>query len=257
MIKKSSIDAKELNKFTKTSEEWWDTEGEFKILHKINPLRIDYIVQKILYSTHPDPKPKTGSKMEAAASGARPILSNVSILDVGCGGGLISIPLCKLGAKITALDANNHNIIAASLRAKAQNLTIEFVTATAEEYLATGILHDIVICLEVIEHVSDPQEFMHTLTKLVKPGGMIILSTINRTPKSYAQAIIMAEYVLNWVKAGTHDYHKFIKPSELNKMLQGTKFYIDELKGLKFNPIAKDWYLSENIDVNYFACLKS
>lgn len=233
MTQKTSIDQVELNKFNKTIEEWWDKNGEFKTLHDINPVRIKYIMDKI-----------GDSHLRGN--------DNISIIDIGCGGGLISVPLHKLGAKVTGLDANKHNIEAASKYAKKNKLGIEFINSTAEEHKGK---YDVVLCLEVIEHVANPEEFVQNLTRLVKDGGMIILSTINRTVKSYLQAIIMAEYVLRWVPTGTHDYTKFIKPSELKNMLKNSKFQIKELKGLKLNPLTNIWYLDDNIDVNYFACI--
>lgn len=237
MTKKSSIDQKELNKFNKTTEEWWDESGEFKTLHDINPIRIKYIIDKV-------------TKHFNINNSSEHPLEGLEILDVGCGGGLISVPICKLGAKVTALDANENNIKASSEYAKKHKLKIEFINNTVENHSG---LYDVLLCLEVIEHVGNIKEFVQNLTKLLKPHGMIILSTINRTIKSYFQAIIMAEYILKWIPINTHNYAKFVKPSELKNMLENTEFQLEELCGLKLSPLTKTWYLSDDIDVNYFA----
>jgi len=247
MTKNSSIDQNELNKFSKTSKQWWDESGEFKILHKINPIRLKYISDKLIehFNIH-----------EVSTENAKP-LTDLDIMDIGCGGGLISIPICQLGAKVTAIDANNYNIQASCEQAQKSNLEINFINITVEEYIKTypNNLYDVVLCLEVVEHVANQQEFIQNLLKLTKPTGILILSTINRTIKSYTQAIIAAEYILKWVPTNTHDYSKFLKPSELNKIIKQTDFYLKDLTGLKFNPLTSNWYLSDDIDVNYFACI--
>jgi 2-polyprenyl-6-hydroxyphenyl methylase/3-demethylubiquinone-9 3-methyltransferase len=245
MTRKSSIDQEELNKFNRTYEQWWDRSGEFKTLHDINPIRIKYITDKIR------------EKFNIKGTISDP-LKNLDIIDVGCGGGLISMPMSDLGSNVTCLDANENNIKAASDYAKQHNLQVEFVNSTVEEFIfATKkpSSYDVVLCLEVIEHVANPPEFVQNLTKLLKPNGLMILSTINRTLKSYLQAIIMAEYVLGWMPRGTHDYNKFVKPSELKKMIQDSAFDLQELMGLKLNPLLNEWYLADDIDVNYFACI--
>ena len=249
MTKKSSIDQNELNKFNKTSDEWWDKSGEFKILHKITPIRIKYIHDKIIEHFN----------IHEALSQTSKSLVDLDIIDVGCGGGLVSTPICQLGAKVTAIDANTYNIKALSEYSKETNLDINCINITVEEYISTypNKLYDVVICLEVVEHVANQKEFVQNLLKLLKPTGMLILSTINRTVKSYAQAIIAAEYILKWVPVNTHDHAKFVKPSELYNLLSQSKFHMKDLTGLKFNPITNTWYLSDDIDVNYFACIVS
>ncbi len=247
MDKKSSVDQNELNKFNKTSKEWWNKSGEFKILHQINPLRIQYINDKIAEHFNSiengDGNPKS--------------LKKLNIIDVGCGGGLISVPIYQLGAKVTAIDANSYNIKALSEYTSSNNLDINPINTTVEEYISNypAQLHDVVLCLEVLEHVSNQSAFIQNLLRLLKPTGMLILSTINRTIKSYAQAIIAAEYILKWVPSNTHDYSKFLKPSELCKMLEANNFRLKNLTGLKFDIITNTWYLSDDIDVNYFACV--
>lgn len=237
----TSIDKVELEKFSKTAKEWWDTDGEFKMLHKINPVRLEYLKTKIV--NHYSLEHKNDSA-----------LSDLKILDVGCGGGLISMPLAQMGANVMAIDANENNINAASVYAKENNIDLELKHITAESLLLESKQSfDVVVSLEVIEHVANPKEFVHNLTKLVKPGGMVVISTINRTLKSYIYAIVMAEYVLGWVPKKTHDHSKFIKPSELNKMIDNTGLSLKELKGMTLDLSTTKWQLSTDIDVNYFA----
>lgn len=245
MNKESSVDQNEVNKFNKTSEEWWDKSGEFKILHQINPIRIQYMNDKIA---------EHFNSIQNKEDDLQP-LKNLNIIDVGCGGGLISVPICQLGAKVTAIDANSYNIKALSEYTKNNNLSINPINTTVEEYINNypDQLYDVVLCLEVLEHVSNQSAFIQNLLKLLKPTGILILSTINRTIKSYAHAIIAAEYILKWVPTNTHDYSKFLKPSELYKILEVNNFHLKNLTGLKFDIITNSWYLSDDIDVNYFA----
>ena len=247
MNKESSVDQNEVNKFNKTSEEWWDKSGEFKILHQINPIRIQYINDKIA---------EHFNSIQNKEDDLQP-LKNLNIIYVGCGGGLISVPICQLGAKVTAIDANSYNIKALSEYTKNNNLSINPINTTVEEYISNypDQLYDVVLCLEVLEHVSNQSAFIQNLLKLLKPTGILILSTINRTIKSYAHAIIAAEYILKWVPTNTHDYSKFLKPSELYKILEVNNFHLKNLTGLKFDIITNSWYLSDDIDVNYFACI--
>ena len=230
---KSSIDQEELAKFSKTDKEWWDPKGEFEPLHKLNPLRIKYInsvISKHFKST-----------------------KDLKLLDVGCGGGLVSVPMFKSGFKVTGLDANEHNIKAADEHAKHNKLDIEYINITVEEHIDLGKKYDVVLCLEVIEHVANPEEFVKNISQLVTNGGLVIFSTINRTKKSYLLAIIMAEYILRWVPKKTHDYSKFVKPSEFVHMLQDTTLNLKELKGMSLSPVTQKWNLSDDIDVNYFS----
>lgn len=229
----SSIDPEELNKFSKTEQEWWDLEGEFKPLHAIHPVRVEYIDSIIK-------KHFQNSK-------------NLKLIDVGCGGGLSSESMCQAGLKVTGLDANESNIKAAISHAKRSNLDINYINSTVEEHVKSSNKYDVVLCLEVIEHVANPEEFVKNISKLLADGGVIIFSTINRTKKAYLLAIIMAEYVLRLVPQKTHDYSKFVKPSEFVGMSQDTKLKLQELKGMSFSPISQNWYLSDDIDVNYFA----
>lgn len=234
----SSIDKDELKKFDTIANKWWDVNGEFKILHDINPLRIKYIQEKI--RSHFKLKNKNSIK-------------KIKLLDIGCGGGLVSSELCKLGIIVTALDASANNISVAKNYAKHNKLSIKYLNCTAEELVAQNEKFDVVLCLEVIEHISNPQEFVANITKLMAPQGMLIISTINRSAKSYMLAIIMAEYILGWVPKGTHDYNKFVKPSELNNFLEPHRLSLIELKGLIYDLCSKNWQLSSDVDVNYFA----
>ncbi len=236
----SSIDKKELEKFAKISHEWWNEDGEFGILHQITPIRLAYIVDTI--------------KSHYNLNEKDVFSSNLNILDVGCGGGLVSAPLSKLGFNVTAIDALEGNINTANDYARKNNLTINYLRSTIEE-LPNTKLYDVIICLEVIEHIDNVPAFMLNLTKLVKPGGMTIISTINRTKKAYLLAIIAAEYILSWVPKNTHDYNKFLKPSEIYEILKGNNISIEELKGLVFDIANNKWQLSDDIDVNYFAYL--
>ncbi|ABV75236.1 3-demethylubiquinone-9 3-methyltransferase [Rickettsia akari str. Hartford] len=233
----SSIDKKELAKFEKISHNWWNKDGEFGLLHRINPIRLEYIIEKITahYNRH---------------------LSKLEILDVGCGGGLIAMPLAAQGFNVTAIDALQSNIETASTYAKENNVKINYLQSTIEE-LESDKLYDVVICIEVIEHVGNVQQFILNLVKHIKPNGMAIISTINRTKKAYALGIIVAEYILGWVPKNTHDYTKFLKPSEIYEMLTDTDIEIKELKGLVYDPAKNEWKLSDDIDVNYFMCLGS
>lgn len=240
MIENSSIDDLEIKKFNKTLDEWWDVNGEFKMLHDITPIRMSYITSKLKQHFNITDFNKSDTKLD--------------IVDIGCGGGLVTVPLAKLGLNTSGVDASLQNIQAAMAYANRNNLQINYINSTAEDLAKENKKYDCVLCLEVIEHVANVEEFIHNLTKLLKPGGILILSTINRNIKSYMLAIFMAEYILGWVHKNTHDYSKFLKPSELNSILLTNNMKITELKGLTFNLLDQSWRLSSDIDVNYFAC---
>lgn len=235
----SSIDREELNKFSKISNQWWDLEGGFKILHKINPLRVKFISDKIKqhFNRLDNDKP----------------LINLNILDIGCGGGLITGPLYKLGGNVTGIDPSPENINVARAYANKHDLKINYINSTPEELSRQAERFEVILCLEVIEHVVDPNYFIKSFTNLLLPGGMLIISTINRTIKSYFLAILMAEYILSWVARKTHDYNKFLKPSEINSILKNNQLTLKELTGVVFNLTDGTWQLSQDIDVNYFA----
>ena len=244
MVNISSIDPIELAKFNKTSQEWWDPEGEFKMLHKINPTRSNYIKLKAIEHFNLDPlldKP----------------LANLNLIDIGSGGGLICKSMYEFGANVTGLDANKQNSKASTHHANEHGLNINYINDTVENYASSNAQKfDIALCLEVIEHVANPDLFINNVSSLVKPGGLLIYSTINRTLKSYGLAIIMAEYVLGWIPKQTHQYSKFIRPSELTNMLSNTNWRLTELKGMNLSLPENIWHMSDDIDVNYFAIFK-
>jgi 2-polyprenyl-6-hydroxyphenyl methylase/3-demethylubiquinone-9 3-methyltransferase len=235
----SSIDQEEIDKFSRMSEEWWDTEGKLRTLHDINAIRISYIRKQIL-----EQFPNVNNSIS--------ILKGLDVLDIGCGGGILSEPLHRLGAKVTAVDASDKNISIAKEHAKIQNLNINYICTTAEDLAKKNLQFDIVLCLEIIEHVANPSHFIESCSKMLKPGGLFFISTINRTAKSYLQAIIGAEYILRWIPVGTHSWNKFLKPSEIDADLRKNNIKIIDIKGLKYNPLKPEkWYLDKEIDVNY------
>lgn len=239
---KSSVDQTELRKFSNIAGSWWQKDGEFKMLHQINPLRLSYITNKI--------------KDHFTINDNISLLSNLEILDVGCGGGLISCELSRLEANVTGIDAIQTNIDIATLHAQKENLQINYLKSTIEELVAsTSKQYDVILCLEVMEHIDNPSYFAENLANLLKPNGMIIISTINRTVKAYILAILMAEYLLGWVPRKTHNHSKFLKPSDLHAIFSKNNLILTELKGLTYNLANRIWQLTEDIEVNYFAYL--
>lgn len=236
----ANVDRHEVDQFARQADDWWDPEGPFRPLHQIGPVRLRYIRDTAV--GHFDLQP----------TGLRP-LASLSCLDVGCGGGLISEPLARLGAKVTGIDPARENIEVAKRHAAASRLEIDYQAITAEALESAGSQFDLVTCLEVIEHVPDPAELVRTLSKLVRPGGLLVMSTINRTPKSYALAIIAAEYVLRWVPVGTHQWDKFVRPSELKRFMLSAGLSDFSSRGVVYNPLKDRWSLSDDIDVNYMA----
>ena len=229
-----SIDTTEVEKFSRIADEWWDLNGKFKPLHKLNPVRIEYIKQVL------------GSR--GWVMGASPELT---LLDIGCGGGLLAEPMAKLGAKVTGIDASEKNIKVASLHAEKSGLDINYIATSAEELAESGKQFDVVLNMEVIEHVANVVSFMEASCKLVKPGGIIIIATLNRTLKSFAFAIVGAEYVLRWLPRGTHNWDKFLKPSEINTYFEENALRLEDITGVTLNPIKNEWHTSNDIDVNY------
>lgn len=235
----SSIDQGEVEKFQAMAAEWWDPNGKFKPLHMLNPCRLDYITSQIAAEFNRDlstPEPFKGLRL----------------LDIGCGGGLLSEPMARLGAQVTGADAAERNIPVAQLHAEQMGLDIDYRNTTAEAIAEGGERFDIVLNMEVVEHVADPQEFLNTCASLLKPGGLHICSTINRNPKSYAVAIVGAEVVMRWLPRGTHDWAKFITPDELIAMLQNAGLTPVDRTGFVFNPLSWSWSLSpRDLSVNY------
>ncbi len=233
----STINKDEINKFTKMADEWWDINGKFKPLHMFNPIRIEYILD-------------VASKHFNFKINNQKSLNGLKILDIGCGGGLISEPITRLGAEVTGIDASAKNIEIAKLHAKKNNLKINYLN-TEPEKLNLKNEFDIILNLEVVEHVENLNLYLKSCQKLLKPKGLMFTATLNKTLTSFIKAIIGAEYVLRWLPIGTHDWNKFIKPNELEKKLLDLNFSTVNLTGLSFNPIFQEWKRSKDLSVNY------
>ena len=244
MSSQSTIDAAEVARFSAIAAEWWEAKGKFAPLHAMNPARLSYLRARACAHFFPG---------DVAREASMQPLAGLRVLDIGCGGGLMAEPLARLGAEIVAIDAAPTNISVASLHAEEMGLRIDYRATTAEA-LAAGDdagRFDLVLALEIIEHVADVALFYDSVAKLVRPGGMVMLSTLNRTPKSYAMGIIGAEYLLRWLPRGTHQWDKFVKPEELDAHLIRNGFEITEQTGLVYNPLGDRWTLSADMDVNY------
>ena len=237
----TTINKEEIQKFSDLADEWWDVKGKFKPLHMFNPIRLEYIIEKIKYHFQINDKNN--------------FLNNLSILDIGCGGGLISEPLARLGGVVTGIDASEKNIKVAQLHSEKNNLNIRYINKSPDEFKEFEKF-DIILNLEVVEHVEDVNLYLKSCYKLLKKDGIMFTATLNRTFTSYLKAIIGAEYILRWLPIGTHDWNKFIKPEELEKYLIEKKFKTLDIKGLEFNPINSKWKRSDNLSVNYIICSK-
>lgn len=235
----SSIDAEEVARFSALADRWWDARGPFAPLHRFNPVRLGFIRDRCLDRFGRDPR------------AARPF-EGLGLLDIGCGGGLLSEPMARLGFSVTAVDASDRNIGAARAHAEAQGLAIDYRAATAEALKAEGAgPFDVVLNMEVIEHVADPAAFLVDTASLVAPGGLMIVATLNRTLKSLALAKIGAEYVLRWIPAGTHDWSKFLRPDELRGFLEGRPYEIAGPYGVEYRPLEGRWASTTDASVNY------
>lgn len=234
----TSIDPQEIAAFTKDAAFWWDEDGPFKPLHQLNPTRLAFIRKEII------------NQFKLSESAAHPF-QKLTMLDIGCGGGLVCEPLARLGADVTGIDPGLENIEVARQHAYQKNLNITYKATTAEEMTTQKQRYDVVIALEIVEHVADVGHFMQACCQLVKPNGSLILSTLNRTLKSYALGIVAAEYILRWVPRGTHNWHKFLKPSELVSHLRENAITPKTLKGMEYSPLTRKWQLSDDIAVNY------
>jgi 2-polyprenyl-6-hydroxyphenyl methylase/3-demethylubiquinone-9 3-methyltransferase len=234
----ASVDAAEVAKFSAMAAEWWDPAGKFAPLHRFNPVRLSFIKAEVAAHFGRDPL------------GLRPF-EGLSLLDIGCGGGLLAEPMARLGFAVTGADASEKNIGTARAHAAQSGLEIDYHATTAEALAAEGRQFDVVLNMEVVEHVADVAAYLNACATLVKPGGLTLVATMNKTLKSLALAKIGAEYVLNWLPRGTHDWNRFIPPTELRAMLEESGLTICKTQGVAFNPIAWDWVLSSDVDVNY------
>ncbi len=240
MDARSSIDPDEIARFEAMAAEWWDPHGKFRPLHKFNPVRLGWIRDRLL------------GRFGRDAASPRP-LEGLRILDIGCGGGLVAEPMARLGATVTGVDASHRNVEVARIHAAQGGLAIDYRQGTAEELLAAGERFDVVLSLEVVEHVADPAAFLGACAGLVAPGGALFVATINRTPQAFALAIVGAEYVLRWLPRGTHSWSKFVRPSEVAAALRPTGLELREFAGMSYNPLRDAWSAGRDLGVNYMA----
>ena len=240
---KSTIDQSEVDRFSAMAAEWWSPTGKFRPLHKFNPVRLAYIRDKAAENFSRDPK------------SPHP-LEGLRVLDIGCGGGLLSEPVARMGATVVGADPSEKNIGIASTHAKASGVAVDYRAVTAEQLAEAGETFDIVLNMEVVEHVADVDFFMTTCARMVRPGGLMFVATINRTMKAAALAIFAAENILRWLPRGTHQYDKLVRPEELEKPLAASGMTIVERTGVFFNPLANQWNLSKDMDVNYMLLAK-
>ena len=232
----NSVNKKEIEKFSKMADEWWDPSGKFKPLHKFNPIRIQYIKENIIGNFKLKNKKKP--------------LDKINILDIGCGGGLLSEPMTRLGANITGIDASSKNINIAKHHAKKNKLKINYICSSPEK-LKIKKKFDVILNMEIVEHVDDINFFINSCSKLLKKNGLMFVATLNKTLKSYMFAIIGAEYVLRWLPIGTHDWEKFVKPEDLKNILHKNNLKLEKLDGMNFNIIKDEWSISSDTSINY------
>ena len=237
-MKINTINKKEIEKFSKIAEEWWNPNGKFKPLHKFNPIRISYIKENIIETFKLD---KTKNP-----------LKKVRILDIGCGGGLLSEPMSRLGANVTAIDASEKNIQVAKLHAKQNNLKIDYICASPEK-LTNEKKFDVILNMEIVEHVEDINLFLKSCSKLLRKNGIMFVATLNKTLKSYLFGIVGAEYILRWLPIGTHEWEKFVKPDDLISIQKKNDLDLNKIDGMKFNLFTDEWKISNDKSVNYIA----
>ena len=237
-MKTNTINKKEIEKFSRMAEEWWNPQGKFKPLHKFNPVRIKYIKENIIKSMN------IRNKLQP--------LSKIKILDIGCGGGLLSEPMSRLGAEVTGIDASSKNISIAKIHAKKNNLKIKYI-CTSPEKLKSSKKFDVILNMEIIEHVENVNFFLKSCSKHLRRNGLMFVATLNKTLKSYVFAIIGAEYILRWLPIGTHEWEKFVEPKDLVSSLKKINFSLENLDGVKFDILRDKWKLSSDKSVNYIA----
>jgi 2-polyprenyl-6-hydroxyphenyl methylase/3-demethylubiquinone-9 3-methyltransferase len=234
----TTVNKKEIEKFSRMAEEWWDVEGKFKPLHKFNPIRIKYIKESVIENF----KLQKNEKLP---------LNGINLLDIGCGGGLLSEPMCRLGATVTGIDASAKNIEIAKIHAKKNNLNINYICTSPEKIQKEKF--DVILNMEIVEHVENIDLFLNSSSNLLKKEGLMFVATINKTLKSYLFAIIGAEYILRWLPIGTHEWEKFIKPDDLKNILSKFDMTMIKTDGVKFNPILDKWSLSKDTSINYIS----
>jgi 2-polyprenyl-6-hydroxyphenyl methylase/3-demethylubiquinone-9 3-methyltransferase len=234
----TTINAEEVDKFGRLAEEWWDPTGKFRPIHKFNPVRLAYIREHALSHFGKD-------------GGIRQPLTGLTVLDIGCGGGLLAEPLARLGARLVGIDAADRNIAVARLHAEQSGLAIDYRATTAEALLAAGEQFDIVLNMEVVEHVDNVSLYMQSCAALVAPGGLLFTATLNRTLRARALAIFAAENVLRWLPRGTHDFEKFLTPAEIRALLTRNGLHIADETGVVYRPLADEWRLSADMGINY------
>ena len=240
-MKTNTINKKEIEKFSRIAEEWWDPEGKFKPLHNFNPVRISYLKANITKNLNLKKKDKT--------------LSGIKILDIGCGGGLLSEPMSRLGAEVFGIDASDKNIKIAKIHSKKNNLKINYICSSPEQFKFNKKF-DVVLNMEIVEHVQDLNYFIKSSSSLLKKDGIMFIATLNKTLKSYLFAIIGAEYILNWLPVGTHDWFKFVEPEKLNQICKKNDLKLQEIKGMNFNIFSDQWVVGEKTDINYISKFK-
>lgn len=233
-----TVDRQEVEKFARLAAEWWDPDGPLKPLHRLNPVRLGYVREHV------------AARFGRDAGAPRPF-SGLRVLDIGCGAGLLSEPMARLGADVVGADPAETNIAAAGLHADEAGLAIDYRATTAEALAEGGETFDVVLAMEVVEHVADLGAFLRACAAMLRPGGLALLATINRTPKAFALAIVGAEYVLGWVPRGTHRYDKLVRPDELERALAGAGLAVIDRAGVAYNPLADRWQRSADLDVNY------
>lgn len=236
----STVDPAEIEKFRRMAEEWWDPRGKFRPLHRFNPVRLGFLKERLCRHFDRDPKAD------------RP-LAGLRLLDIGAGGGLVAEPLARLGAEVVGIDATARNVEVAKIHAAESGLAIDYRHAAAEDLAEAGESFDAVLALEIVEHVASLDAFVAASARMVRPGGLMVVATLNRTMKAFALAIVGAEYVLRWLPRGTHDWKKFVRPSELEAAMRASGLTLTETVGVAFNPILDRWSLGSDLDVNYLA----